>query len=621
VDGQVIEIRFLPDDVTKKVSPDSPLDETLDRASIALQYPCGRRGRCGKCKVRFTRGAPEPTAEEIAALTPEDLTMGWRLACLARQAADATVHIPEQSRLPAEGTLLTTIGKQVAVVPEVRKLFASLERQTIQRQPSDLELLLRFLHEREVTPTHISLSALESLPETLRRADYKVTAVVTCEELIAIEPGNTSSTLYGVAIDIGTTTIAAALCDLVAGREMAKAAALNPQAAHGADVISRIHYASQSRENRLDLRTKVAGCVNRLIQQMCERAGVSREHVYHVVAAGNTVMTHLLLGIPPEHIGLSPYVAVLRQGYKIKASAVGIEIHPEGFLRLAPAIGGFVGGDVVADALVAEVFRDEKFRLLIDIGTNGEVIVGNAQRRLATSAAAGPAFEGAQIEKGMRADVGAIDRAWIDGELKISTIGDAPPVGICGSGLVDLVAELLAAGVIDRSGRIVEPKHIGDPRVRDEFSERIELVRGNPRIRITDPAHNAQEIIYLTQKDIREVQLAKAAIATAIEVLLQEAGVEATELEDLYIAGAFGNYIRPDSAQRIGLIPALERKRIVPLGNAALEGARLLLLNRSFVEAAEDISRTTHFIELAARREFQEIFARNINFPGNPNSR
>ena len=391
--------------------------------------------------------------------------------------------------------------------------------------------------------------------------------------------------MYMAAFDLGTTSIAGYLIH-VNGRRVAVAdGARNPQARFGGDVISRADYALQNGVAELSAYARSA--IDAMLGQMCLKAGVPRHRVFAVSLAGNTAMHHLFLGIAPDSLVKAPYNPTLSQPLALRAAEWGIDANPEALLLMLPVIGGFVGADTVACLLSGDWLRRDRLTLMIDIGTNGELVLGNRQRRVACSTAAGPAFEGAKITCGMRGADGAIDHAWLEsGALRWHVIGEGPAVGICGSGLVDLVAALLESGDMDGTGRLAA----GD------------------RYDIGDTG------VYLTQKDVREVQLAKAAMAAGLRLMAGRLGVGLEDIEEVDIAGAFGNYIDPDSACAIGLIPAVLRRKIRPVGNAAGAGAKLALTDARAWAEAETLARTTEFLELATLPEFQDEFVEQLNF-------
>lgn len=628
------KLTVLPDNIVLKFTPGEGLRQIINRGGIFVTYPCGGKGICGKCLIQIVEGvSPEPTLNEQRFISPARLSRGYRLACQLVPAGNLVIKIPPMSREKAGKILLETpIVRKLSFNPAVRKVFLdTLKPATIKNQQSDADLI-----SRQLKINSWSLSALQKLPLTLRNHQYKVTATLYNDRILDIEGGNTASQIYGVAVDIGTTTVAVALLNLHNDIILGRKAQLNPQRLHGADVISRlgaIFSASKeagssnaAREMAKQLQRLIVSGINGLIKALCAEHKLAMTNVYELVCAGNTVMNHLLLGVDPEYLGLAPFVSVFKSSQVVRAEELGLQIHPEGMVYVLPNIGGFVGGDIVADMLVAGIDIKQHPVMLIDIGTNGEVVVRGRDGRLwATSAAAGPAFEGAKISQGMQAAPGAIDRLVISPEQgwRISTIAGERPVGVCGSGLVSAIAELRRAGLIERSGRIsarpfASPTAgtIAHSALAEHLAERLTEINGERAILLAGKKEQAAQPVYLTQSDVRELQYAKSALATAQDILLRLAGIKPGEIETLYIAGAFGNYIAPEDALQIGLVhPDIPLQKIKFIGNAALAGAILLLRNKRARCLAEKIAAQTQFIELATQPDFQETFAHHLAFP------
>ncbi len=419
---------------------------------------------------------------------------------------------------------------------------------------------------------------------------------------------------YGLAFDLGTTTLVGTILHTVSGRDLAISSRMNPQAVYGDDIISRIDFVRNSPGGLEELHRQVVGAINEMIAELAEKVKVERTDIHKVTVAGNSTMQHIFLKVSPESLGSLPFSLVIEEGVEIKANKLGVRIAPEGTIFVFPNIAGFVGGDTVAVILASGIFQSEEIKLIVDIGTNGEIVLGNRKRLLAASTAAGPAFEGARISQGMRASPGAVEKVVMNEEVEINVIGNIPPFGICGSGLIDAVAEMLRAGIIDQSGKIISRSALSGKvperllcRVREEerkskflLVER-ELTRDNPPL-------------FITQKDVRELQLAKGAIAAGIKILKKELGQEDKNISQILLAGAFGNFIRRRQAKRIGLIPDLPSERIIFIGNAASSGAKLALLSEELKKEAETISRETEHIELSGRLEFQDEFVQAMAF-------
>lgn len=594
----VHRVLFLPDGVSASVPAGSTLLEAAAAAGIAIDAPCGRRGVCGKCRVRASGDVAPPTLAERTLIPPEDLEQGWRLGCQTEVVGDVTVMVPERA-LKAAVVPLSSIPLR----PFVRKVHLRLPEPTIQDPISDLGRLRRGLRE-SVPHLQVDLSAIQRLPATLHSASYDVTAVVAGDRLIALEPGDTTAHCCGLAVDLGTTSVVAVLVDLVTGRILGVESRLNGQANYGADVVSRITYVGSEPDGLATLQSAAVATINSALAALAEKAGVDRHHVYEVVVVGNSCMSHLLLGVDPRSLALAPYQPVVTDPVCCRAAQLGLAINPDGRVYTLPNIAGFVGSDTVAVILATAMHRSDELRLALDLGTNGEMVLGNRDRLLACSTAAGPAFEGARISCGMRATEGAIERVWIEnGRVKLQVIGGGPPVGLCGSGLLDAVAQMLRAGVLDNSGRLL-PADKQDPSISDGLAERV--VRADRGIGFL-LSRGDREVV-LTQGDVRELQLAKGAIRAGISILLKELGVDQSDLAEILLAGAFGSYISPASARAIGLVPPLPTSKITAVGNAAGQGAVMALLSADLRREATEIARSVQYVELSARADFMDQF-------------
>jgi len=425
----------------------------------------------------------------------------------------------------------------------------------------------------------------------------------------AFSSGLTDGDALGVAIDLGTTSIVAALASLASGEIESVSSRTNPQARFGDDVISRIGHAGTP-GGLSELQKAVVECLNELIDELAEKAAARTEKIADVVVSGNATMMHLLLGISPARLGTAPYEPAFRTHDPVPLQRIGITGNTEAKARLLPNIAGFVGGDTVAGILATGMHRSATLRIFIDIGTNGEIAVGNSRRLVASSAAAGPALEGGRIEKGMRAVEGAIDHVRIDDDVRVSTIGGGPPGGICGSGVIEAVAGMLSAGLIHPDGRLATSDEILS--LPDALARRLDGVGAKRRFVLSS---TSQGPIYLTQKDITEVQLAKGAIRAATEILLEEWGAGIEDVAELLVAGAFGYHLGAREILRIGLIPSLPAEKVSFVGNTSLEGALGVLLSRKASDEAFRIADDVEFVELANRQDFQDAFVRSLAFP------
>ncbi len=610
-----VRITFLPQQTVTTVPAGTTIFNAAAWVGLAIDSTCGGRGTCGKCKVLVQNGVVPPiTAADRATLTEEELAAGWRLSCRATVESDTWVEVPRLMGNPKAA--LMGMGRHVVLAPSVHKVYLELEEPSLEDQRADLARLLTALERKEKLEAHAGLNVWRTLPKTLRQAQWKVTAVFVDDELIAVEPGDTTAEMYGLACDIGTTTVVAMLMDLRSGAPLAVASNLNGQATYGADVISRISYTMTEPNGLATLQRKVVETLNGLIQQVTARAGVPRERIYEVVAAGNATMQHLLLGIDPEPISVVPFIPALDKWATVKARSIGLEVHPEAPLSVFPCCGAYVGGDIVAGLIATGVAQEDKLRLFVDVGTNGEIALGSAKRTITTAAPAGPAFEGAQIRCGMRATTGAIEGVKITPEqIHLQTIGDALPVGICGSGLIDAVAEMVRVGILDRSGKLLTREE-AEPVLGPFLASRLVTLDGGLRAFVLATEEEAGgAAVVLTQRDVRELQFAKAAIATGIAILCRELGVEPHQIEEVLLAGSFGSYINPASARRIGLVPDVPLSRIKAVGNSAGEGAKMALLSFRERAKAAALPERVEYYELSGRVDFNEAFVDQLPFP------
>ncbi|MBS3763085.1 MAG: DUF4445 domain-containing protein, partial [Planctomycetes bacterium] len=449
---ETFRITFQPEGQNVFVLQGTTLVEAAGQAGIIINTPCGGEGTCGKCKIEVRGDAPPPSEADKRHFNDDDLGKGMRLACQLNVDRNLVVSIPEETRFFEQVVL--TEGKEHAVGlhPKVRKCYLKLAPPSQDDLRSDVDRVKEAVSDTENVKLDIAL--IQTMPQTLRNEEFSVTAVLDGNEIVALEKGDTTNSLWGVAFDIGTTTIVGTLVDLQNGKRKAVAGRSNPQVHFGDDVVSRINYARENEDGLQTLHTRLVICLNEIIQELCSESGIPSTDIYEITAVGNTTMTHILLEIDPCSIGQAPYVSVFREAVDVKARRLNIEVNRNANLHVLPNIAGFVGSDTVAMALASRINHSEKTLLAIDVGTNGEILIGNKDRCIACSTAAGPAFEGARIHFGMRATEGAISKVVANEEIEVSVIGGGRARGICGSGLLDAVAELLRVGVIDKSGRI-----------------------------------------------------------------------------------------------------------------------------------------------------------------------
>jgi uncharacterized 2Fe-2S/4Fe-4S cluster protein (DUF4445 family) len=560
---------------------------------IAIDSTCGGHGTCKKCKVKVVSGNAPLSPVDPRAFSTEELKNGWRLACRAAVEEDLTIEVPPLQTRPKAA--LVGVGRHVILRPAVQKRYVELDEATLEDQTSDLERLLAAMDDVE---PRVPLEIVRGLGGTLRRANWKVTAVLADDLLIDVEAGDTSGRRHAIAFDLGTTTVVATLLDLETGQPRAVQSILNSQQPFGADVISRIS-AIMMDDGALDtLQAHAHQTLQQLTEEVCTEAGVDAAEVYEVVVAGNMTMIQIALGIDPEPLSMAPFTVVARRMPPATAADFGVRVHPRAPAVMFPALGAYVGPDIVAGILATGITLDRRVRLFIDVGTNSEIVLGSSAKTLATAAPAGPAFEAAQIRCGMRAADGAIEGVKIvDGEVELTVIGDVAPVGLCGSGLVDAVAELVGAGILDNSGRFV----LGT-------SERLGKIGEENLFYLSDD-------VFLSQRDVRELQFAKASIATGWTILCKDLGVEPTEISQVLLGGSFGSYLSAASAVKIGLVPKLPLVRIVSAGNVAGEGAKIAALSVTERAAANAILEEVEYVELSGRTDFNDLFIDELKFP------
>jgi uncharacterized 2Fe-2S/4Fe-4S cluster protein (DUF4445 family) len=560
---------------------------------VAIDSTCGGHGTCKKCKVRVVSGHAPLSPVDPRAFSVDELKGGWRLACRAATQEDLTVEVPPLQTRPKAA--LAGVGRHVILRPAVQKRYLELTEPTLEDQTSDLERVLAAMDDLEL---RVPLDVARGLGTALREADWKVTAVVVDDLLIDVEPGDTSAARYALAFDLGTTTVVATLLDLETGQPRAVRSVLNAQQPFGADVITRISATMLDPDALGRLQQHAHETLELLAGEVCEEAGVDPNTVYEIVVAGNVTMIQLALAIDPQPLSMAPFTITARTLPVAQAADFGVRVHPRAPAVLFPALGAYVGPDIVAGILATGLTLDRRVRLFIDVGTNSEIVLGSSARALATAAPAGPAFEAAQIRCGMRAADGAIEGVKIhDDEVELTVIGDIEPAGLCGSGLVDAVAELIGAGILDHSGRFV----LGS-------SERLRKIGEENVFYLTDD-------VFLSQRDVRELQFAKASIATGWTILCNDLGIAPEEISQVLLGGSFGSYLTPASAVKIGLVPRLPLPRIVSAGNVAGEGAKIAALSITERAAAHAVLDEVQYVELSGRTDFNDLFVEQLAFP------
>ena len=609
--AQRVRLRFLPDGNEVRVPSGTPIFDAASWNGIAIDSTCGGHGTCKKCKVRIVSGEVPVGTIDPRAFTPDELRDGWRLACRAGARGDLVVEVPPLQTRPKAA--LVGVGRHVILRPSVQKRHLVLDEPTLEDQRPDLQRVLDALDDLE---PYASLELLRTLGGALRKANFDVTAVVCDQELIALEPGDTTARRFAIAFDLGTTTVVATLLDLESGQPLAVRSMLNRQQPYGADVITRISATMMDERALGALRDRAHETMAELVDEVLAEAQLSAAEVYEITVCGNVTMMQLALGIDPEPLSMAPFVVATHEFPPVRAADFGVAVHPRAPAFVFPSLGAYVGGDIVAGMLATGLTRDRRLRLFIDVGTNSEIALGSVDRVLATAAPAGPAFEAAQIRCGMRAADGAIEGMRIDGDaLELEVIGDVAPIGMCGSGLVDAVATLVHCGLLDHSGRFIPDEEAAErlpglgSRLTKVGEERVFVLHWSDS---GDPA----ESVFLSQRDVRELQFAKASIATGWNILLADLGVAPEEITQVLLAGSFGAYLTPLSAIRIGLVPRLALPRIISAGNVAGEGAKIAALSRRERAEAESILVEVEYVELSGRADFNDLFIDQLAFPG-----
>ncbi len=624
------KILFRPEGQIAKVPDGTLLSEAITRAGILFNLPCGGQGRCGRCKVIVELG--DFKRRETSRLSSIELEQGYALACQTTIHSDLQVFIPPQEaivrKLPSEKAAAEIPTLSIVCDwqsnPTIRKFFLTIEPPSLSDNTTDFERLKRELaRQHGIKDLAANLPMLRKLAGTLRESETKgqgwqVTAVLemgtwveedALPRLVDLRPGDTTERRLAVAVDIGTTSNVVYLVDQASGQFVDSAAAYNAQISCGEDVISRILYARK--EGGLQhLQRLVVQTINKLLQELAERNQIDLSEIYHMTVAGNTTMMHLFLALDPSFIRLEPYIPTVNHPLPVRASELGLHICPEATVDCLPGTGAYVGGDITAGVLSSEMFQAQELTLFIDVGTNGEIVLGNADWLIACACSAGPAFEGAGVRSGMRATVGAIEEAWINADTYESTcrvIGDVAPRGICGSGMISLLAEMFITGVVDKSGHL--NRSLDTPRVRvgDHGPEYVVVWAKETQTR--------KEDIVLTEVDISNLIRAKGAIYAGFSVLTKSVGIDLADVEQVLIGGAFGQYIDIEKAIQIGLMPDMPWERFKYLGNTSVLGAFTALLCPDMRREAVEIAKKMTYLELSADNRFMEEFTSALFLP------
>lgn len=622
-----ITVIFEPDGKRCRIKKQINLLDAAKDLGVGIRSECGGEGTCGKCKIIVVNGSDllnNPTAQENQMLTQQETEDKYRLACQAEidkmnssKTPILTLFIPNESRLGVRRIQVKGMEQPVLLNPAITKFHMSLQKPTITNPLADDERLLAKLEQAtDLTNLRLSYRTSKILATALREANWDITTTVwNNERIIDIEAGDTTKNNYGAAIDIGTSKIVGYLVNLNTGQIVSAGMLENPQIQYGEDILSRIAYATQNAEHQEEIRRLVANGINTVIESACkETQEVSAKKIHEVTVVGNTAMTHLFLGIYARFLSLAPYSPAVKRSVDVEAREVGLRIHPEGNVHVLPCVAGYVGADAVADVIATGIHEKNEMSLLVDVGTNGEVFLGNKDELLSCSCAAGPAFEGTQIRYGMKAVTGAIEKVKIDPitlEVKYETIGEEKPIGLCGSAMVDIVAELLKTRVISTKARFNQ----GTVKTHRLITSEEDGAIGISYVIAWKEETGIGKDITVSAKDISEIQLAKSALHTGCEILMQKKKVTERDIDRAYIAGAFGNYLNPENAKIIGLIPDIPTERISFVGNTALAGAKMALTSKKVRELADKLSREIKYVELMAEEGFKREFIASIMLP------
>ncbi|MFW9989597.1 MAG: ASKHA domain-containing protein [Candidatus Odinarchaeota archaeon] len=611
-------------------SSDRSIYEILLDLDIPIRTICGGLGTCGKCKILIQKGKEflnSPTINESKYLNEEELRNGWRLACQTKLNIDHSdylhnlrppqfrIFLPSDTLLEDFNILTKGMSKGTKLTPTIQKIYIEVKNPSLTEPYADFERIENSIKSiisnvKNYDNLNIDFEVLKKIPKLLRENEHKITLVLWNNiNIIKCEPGNTIEDNFGIAFDIGTTTIVGYLMNLNNGKIYAISSKLNSQTAYGEDLITRLTLIKENRENLKKLNSIVIRDLNELISNMCNTAKIDSTNIYEVTIVGNSVMHHIFLGLNPINIGMSPFIPVIQKNLNIKSKKINLDIYKYGNVYTAPIIAGFVGADTIGVILSSQIYNEKPLTLAIDIGTNGEIIIGNRKVLFVGSCAAGSALEGAHISNGMRAAAGAIDTVQIDSkdlDVSYTTIKNKKPLGICGSGLVDLIAEMLKSKIITRSGNFNRDYINHERFIRED--KNIEFI-------IADKEETSiNKEISINQSDIRQIQMAKAAFYSGARIIMNHLK-DNQMIKQIFLAGAFGNYINPQNAKFIGMIPDIDDEYIFQIGNAAGVGAQHCLLNQDLRTKAQELLKRIKYVEIAIEKKFQKEYAEAMYFP------
>ncbi len=608
-----VKVTFLPEDETIEVEKGTNLLEASAKAGIYVNSICGGDGICGRCRVIVRKG--EVKTSPTTLLSREDIKKGYVLACQTEVIGDVVIEVPPESRIKGKilidkdaqrfRALYAPLKERVVFryEPLVQKLYLELPPPSLQDNVADhLRLYREIRRHKKIDIMQTGLKVIRALPHILREADWKVTATLgkrgETTEVIQVEKGNTKDRNFAIAVDVGTSTVVAHLINLATSETMDAEATYNSQRVYGEEVTRRIVYAELKGEDKL--KEAIVDDINNLISTLISRNNIRLNDVVACICAGNTAMIHFLLGLPATQLRKEPYIPVCTQPPPIRAAEVGVRINPRGLLYTLPSIASWVGADITAGILATGIYQQDELSMLIDIGTNGEIVIGWKEWMVCCSASAGPAFEGSGVKDGMKAGEGAIEKVEItdQGKVKYTTIGGGRPKGICGSGLIDVVAQLFKAGFIDRSGRL---QRGGNGRVRERNGELEFLL-------VPSSQTGKDDDIVITQPDIENLLRAKAAIFAGVDILTKSLSIDFSDIKRIYIAGGFGNYLDKENAILLGLIPDIERDKIQFVGNTSILGAKMALLSQDAFNTCYQIAKKITYYDLITYPGYMDEF-------------
>lgn len=605
-----MKITITPNQVVEGFEGESIM-EVLIRNQIPVQNVCNGKGSCGKCKVQFLSGLPDATQSDLKHLKIQEIEAGFRLACRVKAEDGMEIKVVFTATFDRKEAVLLNMLK-VNLDHGLKKVKVQVPKPSLEDERGDWDRLSHELLEIfDIETVSIKMFALDKLPTVLRAEGFAVTATLWDNQVLDLEAGDTTKTLFGLAVDIGTTSVAVSLVDLNSATVIKVISLENGQTAYGADVISRMSFARDSREKRFQLKGAVNKTINSLIKRLTDESGISKNSIYKMTVVANTTMNHLFLGLDISHLAVAPFVSVSNSSMELGASELGIEINPEGRVLTFPNIGGFVGGDTVGAVIGTPELLEVGNHLLIDLGTNCELFLITSQGMVACSTAAGPAFEGAGITQGMRAKPGAIEAVTINEDgVEIKIIGSQTAIGICGSGLIEGIEQMKLARIINKQGKVIDPEKASS--LSPQLRARIRSGGKDGREFVLSYGRNEGVDVCLNQKDVGEFQLAKGAVCAGIKTLVSMVGISIKDLDSVVLAGTFATYLQARSILEIGLVPNISQDKIKAVGNAAHVGAMRALLNRTVFNDAVELAKKVKHIELGGSKAFTSNFMRSM---------